>query len=113
MLATVGVATPPRDAYSQSTHTAGRPVPTKLKQGLTLVVFQLMRSVVTLISPTLTPRGTATNTAPATTHAKTNRKAAVSRVSRGCSRESAGGSGSRARFRRVKTRGRGVALGGG
>lgn len=55
----------------------------------TFVVFQLILSVMTLISPTLTPRGTATNTAPATTQAKSSRKAAVRRVSRGCSRASA------------------------
>ncbi len=54
-------------------------------------MFQLIRSVFTVISPTLTPRGTATNTAPATAQAKSSRKAAVRRVSRGCRRASAAG----------------------
>jgi hypothetical protein len=54
----------------------------------TLVVFQLMRSAFTEISPTLTPLGTTTNTAPATTQAKSSKKAAVRRVSRGCRRAS-------------------------
>lgn len=46
----------------------------------------LTLSVRTEISPTLTPRGTVTNTAPATIMAKSSRKTAVMRVSVGCRR---------------------------